>query len=123
VSEGSSPPNRRSSERHLACFPAEVARSDGKARPSVIRDLSSSGALVLVATTKLVIGDAVTLQLYVSDDATTFRSAKGTVVRVEDLPGDQAGLWQRRIGVRFDEPLAMTDGEIAGVQERAAKFF
>ena len=57
------PSDRRRGERFLACFPAEVQRPDGENRPSILRDLSESGALLLVRTTKLAVGDDVKLQL------------------------------------------------------------
>src|ERR1700734_1353104 len=93
------PSDRRLGERHLACFPASLERPDGEQRPSIIRDLSESGALLLVRTTKLAVGDEVKLQLYIAEDATTSRAATGHIVRVEALTPGDAGPWLRRIGV------------------------
>ena len=62
-----------------------LERPDGEHRPSIIRDLSESGALLLVRTTKIAVGDEVKLQLYIADDPGTFREATARVVRVEDL--------------------------------------
>src|SRR5277367_3505530 len=106
MSDSAPPPSdRREGERHLACFPASLERPDGEQRPSIIRDLSQSGALLLVRTTKIAVGDPIKLQLYITDDPTTYRSTTAKVVRVEELvPGD-AGPWLRRVGVQFDEPL------------------
>ncbi|HEY5243302.1 MAG TPA: PilZ domain-containing protein [Polyangiaceae bacterium] len=115
------PSNRRAGERHLACFPASLERPDGEQRPSIIRDLSESGALLLVRTTKIAVGDLIKLQLYITDDPTTFRLATAKVVRVEDLvPGD-AGPWLRRVGVQFDEPISMYAADIAAFHERALR--
>jgi hypothetical protein len=115
------PSNRRIGERYLACFPAALTRPDGEQRPSIIRDLSESGALLLVRTTKIAVGDEVTLQLYITEDAGTFRPAKGKVVRVEDLAPGDAGPWLRRVAVHFDEALTMYAQEIASFRERAAR--
>jgi hypothetical protein len=115
------PSDRRIGERYLACFPAALERSDGEHRPSIIRDLSESGALLLVRTTKVAVGDEVKLQLFIADDVSTSRPATGHVVRVEQLgPGD-AGPWLRRVAVRFSEPLTMYGEEIRLFQDRAAR--
>jgi hypothetical protein len=63
------PSNRRTGNRHLACFPASLERPDGAQRPSLIRDLSESGVLLLVRTTKIAVGDQVKLQLFIAEDA------------------------------------------------------
>jgi hypothetical protein len=122
VDEDKDPPSeRRVGERHLACFPAAVQRPDGEQRPSIIRDLSESGAMLLVRTTKLAVGDEVALQLYIAEDVSTFRPAKGQVVRIEPLvPGD-AGPWLRKVAVHFVEPLTMFADEIKSFQERAER--
>lgn len=115
------PSDRRIGERHLACFPASLERADGEQRPSIIRDLSESGALLLVRTTKVTVGDEVKLQLYITEDATTFRPATAHVVRVEPLPPGDAGPWLRRVAVHFTEPLTMFAEEIRLFQERAER--
>lgn len=113
--------NRRTGERHFACFPASLERPDGEQRTSIIRDLSASGALLLVRTTKIAIGDRVKLELYITDDPRTFRLVTASVVRVEELvPGD-AGPWLRRVGVKFDAALSVYAAEVATFQERARR--
>ena len=122
MAESSPPPSdRRADERHLACFPAEIERPDGEHRPSIIRDLSESGALLLVRTTKIAVGDEVRLQLFIADDASTFREAKGKVVRVESLAPGDAGPWLRRVAVHFDQPLTMYAEEIKSFRERVER--
>jgi hypothetical protein len=121
MSDSSPPSDRRTGERHFACFPAALERPDGEQRPSIIRDLSESGALLLVRTTKIAIGDSIRLQLYITDNAETFRQATGRVVRVEDLAPGDAGPWLRRVAVHFDEPLSMYAADIAAFQERAQR--
>jgi hypothetical protein len=122
MSDSAAPPsNRRAGERHRACFPASLERPDGEQRPSIIRDLSESGALLLVRTTKIAVGDPIKLQLYITDDPTTFRLATAKVVRVEDLTPGDAGPWLRRVGVQFDEPISMYAADIAAFHERALR--
>jgi len=113
------PSDRRSGERYLACFPASVIRPDGETRPSLIRDLSVSGVLLLVYTTRLQIGDRVTLHLYIMDDAATYRETVGHVVRVEKLAAEDSGPWLRRAAVQFEQHLTMYEADIEAFRERA----
>jgi hypothetical protein len=115
------PSERRAGERHLACFPASLERPDGEQRPSIIRDLSVSGVLLFVRTTKIAVGDRVKLQLFIADDTATYRGASGRVVRVEDLPPGEAGPWLRRVAVQFDDALTMYQSDIDAFRERAEK--
>lgn len=115
------PSNRRAGERYLACFPASVERPDGEQRPSLIRDLSVTGVLLLVRTAKLRAGDKVKLQLYIAEDSSAFRAASGKVVRVEDLEPDEAGPWLKRVAVHFEQPLTMYESDIASFQERSKR--
>ena len=109
--------DRRAAERHLACFPASVLRPDGATRTSIIHDLSVSGALLLVRT-QLEIGDAVKLQLHISEDLAEIRQASGTIVRVVPLSEDEIGLWVRKVAVKFDEELTIYEKEIDSLRER-----
>jgi len=122
MDESVPPSDRRAGERHLACFPAALERPDGEQRPSIIRDLSESGALLLVRTAKIAVGDEVKLQLFIADDPGTFRPASGRVVRIEQLTPGEAGPWQQRVAVHFDEPLTMYAEEIRRFVELAERF-
>lgn len=113
--------NRRTGDRHLACFPASLERPDGAQRPSLIRDLSESGVLLLVRTTKVAVGDQVKLQLFIAEDADTHRAAEGRVVRVEEVDAEDAGPWLRRVAVQFDAPLTVYAADIKAFHERAAR--
>jgi PilZ domain len=108
--------DRRDGSRLLACFPAYVERVDGETHTTLMRDLSTTGVLLLVRT-KLGVGDHVKLQLFISsvDEA---RSANGHVVRVEPLADAEIGLWSRKVAVQFDEPLTMYEAEILALRER-----
>jgi PilZ domain len=122
MSDSAPPPsNRRTGERYLACFPASVERPDGEQRPAIIRDLSESGALLLVRTTKINVTDSIKLQLYITDDAETFRLATAKVVRVEELAPGDAGPWLRRVGVQFDEPISMYASDIEAFHRRVQR--
>jgi hypothetical protein len=121
MADSAPPSERRTGERHLACFPASLERPDGEQRPSIIRDLSESGALLLVRTTKIAVGDHIKLQLYITDDTSTFRPASGNVVRVEELTPGDAGPWLRRVAVHFDAPISMYAADIAAFNERALR--
>jgi hypothetical protein len=118
----SEPPSsdRRAAERHLACFPASVERPDGEMRTSIIRDLSVSGALLLVRT-ELDVGQAVKLTLHISEDLAQAREARGTIVRVVPLADDEIGLWVRKVAVKFDEALTIYEKEIDSLRERQAR--
>jgi hypothetical protein len=121
MSDSSPPSDRRSGARHLACFPASVERSDGAQRPSLIHDLSETGVLLLVRTTKIVVGDKVKLQLFITEESDTHRAAEGQVVRVEDISADNASPWLCRVAIQFDAPLTVYAADIKAFKERAAR--
>jgi len=114
-------PDRRVDTRHLACFPASIERVDGEHRVAIIRDLSESGVLLLIRTTKLEIGDRVVLQLYIAEDSETFRPATGHIVRIEELEPAATGPWMVRVAVHFDEPLPVGDADIVAFRERVER--
>jgi hypothetical protein len=121
MADSTPPSERRTGARHLACFPASLERADGTQRASLIRDLSESGVLLLVRTTKIAPGDRVKLQLYIAEEADTHRAAEGRVVRVEELEPGDAGPWLRRVAVQFDEPLTVYAADIKAFHERAMR--
>jgi hypothetical protein len=122
MSDSNAPPSeRRAGLRHLACFPASVERSDGAQRPSLIHDLSETGVLLLVRTTKIAVGEKVKLQLYITEESDTHRAAEGQVVRVEDISVDNASPWLCRVAVQFDEPLTVYAADIKAFKERAER--
>src|SRR4030088_2062447 len=105
--ESAPPPSsdRRSGDRHLACTMACLERPDGEQRPALVHDLSESGALLLVRSTKVFVDDEVPLHLLVPDSEDQTRIVQSIVVRVEELAPSDAGPWLRRVAVRFHEPL------------------
>ena len=111
------PSDRRAAERHLACFPAAVVKPDGEQRISIIRDLSVTGALLLVRS-NLGVGETVKLQLHISENPDEVREATGKIVRVVPLADDEIGLWVAKIGVVFDQEMTIYAKEIAELEER-----
>jgi hypothetical protein len=118
MTDSAPPSERRIGVRYLACYPASIVRPDGEKRDSLIRDISVSGVLLLVNTTKLQIGDPLELRLYITDDFSTYRSATGKIVRVEELPPGSMP-WSRRVAVQFDDLLVKYSEEIEAFKERS----
>lgn len=112
--------NRRTSERYLACFPASLQGPDGEKQPSLIRDLSETGVLLLVPTSRITVGDGVNLELYIADDG-SHRPVAGKVVRIEDLSAHDTGPWRARVAIEFHAPLTMYADDIASFRKRAQK--
>ena len=100
---------------------ASLERPDGQQRAALVHDLSESGALLLVRTTKIFVDDQVSLYLYDVLTDENPRTARGVVVRVENLLQSDAGPWMRRVAVRFHEPIRMQDAEIEGFRQRAQR--
>jgi hypothetical protein len=121
MSDSTAPPDRRSGERHFACFPASLERPDGEQRPSLIRDLSETGVLLLVRTTKVAVGDRVKLQLYITEESDSHRVAEGQVVRVEDVGAEDAGPWLRKVAVQFVGAISVQPSDIQAFRERATR--
>jgi len=113
------PSERRIGVRHFACFPAHVDQPHGERGLAMMHDLSVSGAQ-LVVRAQLKVGDAVSLQLYVTgdpDDSRT-RATRARVVRIEPLDAAARGAWTHRVAVQFDEPLRDFEAEIKALEER-----
>lgn len=109
--------DRRTDERHFACFPAHIQRAGGSTRMALIRDLSVSGALLLTRQ-KLAVGDEVILALYLTDDMDKVRRAPAKVVRVEERAVDRAEVWHYTTAVQFDDQLTDCEAEIKDIAER-----
>jgi hypothetical protein len=100
---------------------AALERIDGAQRPALVHDLSESGALILVRTTKIAVDDDVALILYDGEPHEQSRIARGLVVRVEDLAPGDGGPWLRRVAIRFHELLRMYPAEIEEFRRRAQR--
>ena len=92
--------DRRAEARRKVSVAASIVRADGKQRLSLVRDLSASGARMLVATRKVTPGETIRLTIHVDtgvEHATTART-----LRVAEA---EAGIWKCEIAVAFDERL------------------
>lgn len=110
---------RRLGVRHLACFPAYLQRDDGTSRVSMIRDLSATGAQLLVRA-EVKVGDLVRLKLFIHGDINEAREVSGRLVRVEKLDDPFAGPWSLRVAVQFDDELSDMLPEITALAQRQA---
>ena len=118
MSDSVPPSERRTGVRYLACYPASIVRDDGSQRDSLIRDISISGVLLLVNTTRLRPDDKIELRLFISDDFNKFHRATGRIVRVEELPPGSMP-WSHKVAVKFDEVLVQYQAEIDAFKEKS----
>ncbi|MBI5531253.1 MAG: PilZ domain-containing protein [Deltaproteobacteria bacterium] len=109
--------DRRLGQRYLAVCPAALVLADGRERLAITRDISISGALLLAATSKLKVGDAVNVKLFFTDTVHDGHETTAHVVREEALPVGSRP-WTRRVAVRFDELLTGHEKNLEAVQER-----
>ena len=92
--------DRRTETRRKVSVAASIVRADGKERLSLVRDLSASGARMLVATRKVQPGETVRLMLHI--DTGIEHETTARLLRVVEA---EAGIWKREIAVAFDERL------------------
>jgi hypothetical protein len=92
--------DRRAEARRKVLLAASILRADGKERLSLVRDLSASGARMLVATRKIAPGETVRLTLHV--DTGVEHETNARLLRVVAAEG---GIWKSEIAVAFDAPL------------------
>ncbi len=114
------PSDRRTDERHFACFPAHIQRPGGSLRMALIRDLSVSGTLLLTRQ-RLEVGETIGLSLYLNEDSDQARPAIGHVVRVEPRSPEKSEVWHHSVAVQFAAPLADCEAEIRAIAERQAE--
>ena len=91
---------RRAGKRHALWVPIEVQQGSDVYMLAVSRNISLSGALVIVGAS-LDVGERVELRIQIpgGDD----RELGGEIVRVEVNEEDPDGLWRYRLAIRFDE--------------------
>jgi hypothetical protein len=105
----------------MACFPAHLDVREG-AHVALIRNLSVTGALVLVSG-EVQSGARVELSLYlIGAEVPTL--APGRVVRCEPRDGSDddkpAAEWPFVLAIEFDAPLANLEDEIAALAAKDA---
>ena len=108
---------RRVAKRHFACFPVYIDDGIHKKRTAVIRDMSASGTRLLTRA-RLLIGDRVTLSLYLTEDLDNPLLTDGIVVRVENRDPDVMGIWPFSAAVEFDTSLEQHEEAIRAVEAR-----
>jgi hypothetical protein len=91
---------RRGEARRKVSLAASIVRADGKERLSLVRDLSASGARMLLATRKVTQGETVHLTLHV--DAGIEHATTARLLRVAEA---EAGIWKLEVAVAFDHRL------------------
>ncbi len=115
--KGESADDRREHVRRLVCVVAEVETAD-KSALALIRNVSTSGAL-LFAARDLEVDARVELLIHTSSDPSAAKiHTSGTVVRRVALDPGRSDLWRWEIGVHFDEPLAGRDEELERISQR-----
>ncbi|MBW2533750.1 MAG: PilZ domain-containing protein [Deltaproteobacteria bacterium] len=114
-------PERRDFARHFVCIPAYVQREQTGPHIALIRNISLSGALILIRK-PLQVDESLDLSLHLNaeDESAPAHEARATVVRTEPLAERRAGLWSHSVGVRFPEPLVAIEDEIKAVSARLA---
>lgn len=95
--------DRRREFRHIACYPADLKRAAGDANLSLIRDVSTTGAL-LFTTATVEKGDTISLELHLGEEPARIANVDATVVRVAARPPGH-GLWRFSVAVAFARPL------------------
>ena len=115
--------NRRNEHRHLACMLAQIAQGDRDPRNALIRDISTTGALLLTRA-KLQVGDPIHLSLYLStDEGSQPVTASGRIVRFEQRPRALADVWTHSAAVHFDTPLAQLAPGLEAIAARQRAVF
>jgi hypothetical protein len=98
---------RRSETRLQVAVAAEMRRSDGLQRVSLVRDISPTGARLLVASNKFCVGDAVRLSLFFAGSHTPDAVTSARLLRVS--AANDAGIWKAEIAVSFDTEVALAE--------------
>lgn len=107
--------NRRSTDRALACYPAELS-TGGENALALIRDVSVKGALLFLQVPQDV-GFEVTVHLYILPDPNKALTATAKVVRMSTRRLQDRGVWKYAAAVEFTRPLT----EAAEAIEQLAK--
>jgi hypothetical protein len=115
------PSERRTEARQLTCIPAYIEATDESPLVALIRDASTTGALLLTRR-QLEPGERLKLSLYLTGNAKEARPARGRVARCERRSGDRADVWPWEVGVHFDEPITQYADEIKELTERQASY-
>lgn len=115
---------RRSHDRHFVCIPAYVKRRQTGPHIALIRNISLSGALILIRK-RLEVAESLDLSLHLlpDEEGGPVRQARANVVRSAPLDDLRVGLWRHSVGVSFDAPLADIEDDIRNVSARLVARF
>lgn len=98
--------DRRSEDRREVTVAAMLERPDGQQRLSLVRDISTTGARLLVASNKVRVGDAVRVSLFFAGATTPDVVTRAHLLRVAEA--DDAGVWKCEVAVRFEAPVPLS---------------
>ena len=111
---------RRVARRLQARFAGRVERGGHNKRICLIRNLSTSGALLLTRT-RLRVGDAVNLELFVREDEDKPHTARGRIVRIEPLGFGELDPWLLRAAVQFDAPVKEVLQDVEALEDKQVR--
>jgi hypothetical protein len=114
------PSERRHSRREVACFPAYVEHDASKKEVTLIADLATTGALLLVrGAHDFTAGEGVRLELHI--EAEKMRGVAGRVVRIEPLPKQRVSVWTHQVAVEFESPIELAPDEQRMIREQCER--
>jgi hypothetical protein len=113
---------RRTAMRHLACVLAQVSRGQGSPRSALIRDISTSGAMLLTRAS-FEVGEKVRLSLFITGDPSKPIDVVGTIRRAGPRPNKMADVWPRSAAVQFESKLTHLSKQLADIAAQQAKNF
>jgi hypothetical protein len=105
----------------LAFQPASIETAGGEEHLALIQDLSESGVMLFVRSTKFNFDDQVRLSLRLSEGGGAACTTTGRVVRVEPLDAGGEGPWRRKVAVHFDRPIPLGPSDVAFFENRAKR--
>jgi hypothetical protein len=110
---------RRAARRFGLWIPVQIASGPEVRMLAVSRNISWSGALMIVGAS-MDVGEQVELTLQLPGSAEE-RQLKGEIVRVETNDDDPDGLWRYRLAVKFDEPVPDLEPAFEALEAKAQK--
>ena len=113
---------RRRELRHLACVLAQVERGQGSPRSAVIRDISTTGAMLLTRAS-LEVGEKVRLSLFITGDPQKPVEVVATVRRSGPRAREVSDVWPRSAAVQFEERLTHLAKQLHVIAQQQAKTF
>lgn len=104
------PSDRRRAPRHLAVSPTGVERPLGEQEVSLIRDISTTGALLLTSL-PFEVGERLLFELRLDAESGRTAHVGGVVIRCTSH-SDPTDKWRFAVGVEFERTLEEWEPEI-----------